>query len=86
MTKNIPGTAIKVAKIVGSCIVTAAIAEVGFLGGRMLQDDIETTVKVVDSKVNPTVMKRRKWYKKPEKFNTRTQKFVADMKRTKKSN
>ena len=85
MTKNIINKAIKVLKIVGAGVVSASICELGYLGGRMLGNDIEYTAKTVNSKFNPTVMKKRHWYSKPEKFNTRTNKFVADMKTSKKS-
>ena len=85
MANKVVGTGVKVLKIVGSCIVTAAIAEIGFLGGKMLESDVETTVKVVDSKVNPIVMKKPKWYKKPQPYNNRTKKFVADKNTAKKS-
>ena len=75
---NVANSGVKVLKVIGSCIVTAAIAEIGYLGGKMLESDVECTVKAVDSKVNPKVMKKRHWYSKPELYNARTKKFVAD--------
>lgn len=84
--KNAKDTAVKVLKVIGSCVATAAIVEVGYLGGKMLESDVEYTAKAIDKKVNPTVMKKRHWYSKPEKYNLRTRKFVADKKKaTKKS-
>ena len=74
---------VKALKVIGSCIITAAITEVGFLGGKMLAGDIECTAKAVDAKVNPVVMKKRHWYSKPEKYNLRKKKFVADIKAAK---
>ena len=85
MEKNIINTGIKALKIVGSIIISAAIVEAGYMGGKMLGDDVECTVEAIDAKINPTIMKKRHWYSKPEKFNTRTKKFVADTKKAKKN-
>jgi hypothetical protein len=71
---------VKVLKCVGAGIVTGAIIEGGYLGARMLQNDIEYVADTVDSKINPTIMKRRNIFSKPEKFNTRTKKWVEDKK------
>lgn len=85
MSNKILETTATVGKVIGSLIVSAAIVEMGYHGGRMLQSDVEVTADVINSKINPTIMKKRHWYSKPEKYNTRTKKFVADKKNNKKS-
>ena len=79
--KKVKSTAEKVLNVIGSVVATAAIVEVGYLGGKMLESDIEYTAKTINNKVNPTVMKKRHFWSKPEKFNLRTKKFVADKKK-----
>lgn len=84
MTNKFVKTAGKVAVYTFSVFTTAALVEMGYHGGRMLINDVDYTVKAVDSKVNPKIMKKRHWYSKPELYNTRTKKFVND-KKTKKN-
>ena len=77
MTKNKIINAVKnTAKIAVAAVTLGTIAEAGYHGARMLESDIECTVKYVDSKVNPTIMKKPGLFKKPQKYNTRTKKFV----------
>lgn len=83
-TKNVADTAIKVAKVIGSCIATAAIVEVGYLGGKMLENDVEYTAKTINNKINPTIMRKKHWFSKPQPYNPRKKQFVADMKASKK--
>lgn len=84
MTTKITNTTAKVLKVVGSCIVTAALVEVGYHGGQMLGNDIECAVNTVDSKINPIVMKKPGLFRKARPYNTRTKKFVGDNKKNSK--
>ena len=79
--KNLKDVSIKAVKILASGMATASLIEMGYHGGRMLGNDIECVVKVVDNKINPKVMKKPHWYSKPKLYNTRTKKFV-DAKKT----
>lgn len=78
--KNITDTCIKGLKIVASIAVSAAIGEVGYLGGRMLCNDVHYTVKEIDKKINPIEMRKKAWYKKAEPYNARTKTFLSDKK------
>ena len=85
MTNKFINGVVKTVKIAGVIVISAAIAEESYHGARMLCEDVEYTAKKIDSKINPIVMVKPAWYKKPQPFNTRTQKFVSDKKTNKKS-
>ena len=72
-----------VVTVVLTVVTVAAIGEVGYLGGAMLTNDVECTVKEVKSKINPIEMRRPHWYSKKQPFNTRTNKFVEPKKNKK---
>ena len=73
------------AKYALSLVTTASLVEVGYLGATLFANDIETTVKVVNQKLNPIEYRRRHWWNKPEAFNVRKNQFVADLKKPEKS-
>ena len=71
-SKAIITTATKVLKIAGSIIITAALVESGFQGGKALGDDIECTVDLIDSKINPTATIKGGLFGKDKTVNLRT--------------
>ena len=81
--KKIADGLLTAVKYGASIVMTMVFIESGYQGGKALVDDIECVVDVIDSKVNPTVMKKRHWYSKPEEYNTRTNQYVADKKKSK---
>jgi hypothetical protein len=83
MANKIIEAGVTAAKWVGAGLATIAISEGGFACGSILANDVELTVKSINKKLNPTIMKRKHWYTKPEEFNTRKGKFVSDMKKEK---
>ena len=44
-----------------------------------MKNIFKSITKAIDAKRNPTIMKKRHWWKKPEAFNTRLNQFVADI-------
>lgn len=85
MTNKFMEAASKVLKVVGACIVTAAVTEVGYLGGRMLGNDIEYTADAINDKINPIEMRKPHWWSKPQPFNVRKNQFVADLEKKSKN-
>ena len=76
MMTNLTSTGIKVAKMAGSILVSAAIVETGYLGGKLLGNDAKFIIKEIDKQVNPIEYRKKHWYGKKKPYNTRTGKFV----------
>ena len=71
-TKKIVKGAVKGLKIAAAAIVTGALVESGYQGGKMLCDDIELTVRAINDKINPTVTYKQGLFGKPKTVNLRT--------------
>ena len=78
--KKVVDVAKKVVKITVGGATCVAAAQAIYLGAQMTFNDVEMIGKIIDSKRNPIIMKKRHWYSKPEAFNTRKNQFVSDMK------
>ena len=81
MAKKILNGVVTAVKHIAAAAVTISVVNAGAQGASMLGNDLEYAAKKLDAKINPTVMKSRHWWKRPELYNTRTKKFVADMKK-----
>lgn len=68
---------IKLGKVIGTIVVTAAVVEGGFVAGNVLSDDVEVTAKGIKQliKPDPVVVKKHFWSKK-KLVNPRTGKEV----------
>lgn len=76
MTTDLMNGGVKVAKMAGSVLISAAIVEVGYLGGKMFGNDAKFIANEIDKKVNPIEYRKEHWYSKKKPYNTRTGKYV----------
>ena len=68
MMTNLTNTGLKVAKMAGSVIVSAAIVETGYLGGKLLGNDVKFIANEIDKQVNPIEYRKEHWYSKKKRL------------------